>query len=411
MIGVEEYFAKVLHGIKALPVKEIPLDKALGYTLAQTLEAKLPVPPFTNSAMDGFAVHAEDVAEASSERPVTLPVTADIAAGSAPQTPVKRGEAARIMTGAPMPEGANAVVKVEDTNIEAGPRALPRSVTIYSSAKPGKNVRREGGNMNAGDEVLQAGTRVTPQVIAAAASVGYHSLPVFRKPRVAIISTGSELQDPGRKLEPGQIPDSNSIFLAALAQTYGGDVTYRGRSGDDPEHLAEVLHEAGRNADLIITSGGVSQGAFDPVKEVGLKNGFTFEAVRMQPGKPQGFGNLDIDGRSVKVICLPGNPVSVYVSFILFARPLLAVMAGGKAPPLQPVRAIAGASWTSPKGRRQYAPMMAELRADGIVVYPTQSQVSGSHLIASLHKSRGLVVIPAEVDEVNEGDEVAYIPL
>ncbi|EPD30784.1 molybdopterin molybdotransferase MoeA [Gleimia europaea] len=411
MISVEDYSLQVTSGIVPLPAKEQPLERTLGTTLAANIEARVAVPPFTNSAMDGFAVRAVDVQGASKDAGVTLPVFADVAAGATANAMTKPGFATRIMTGAALPEGADAVVKVEDTNIAPGPVQMPDQVTIFNPVQPGTNVRQAGENVAVGDLILQAGIAVTPQVLAAAASVGYGKLPVIPKPRVAIISTGSELKDPGSALAHGQIPDSNSIMLDGLARSLGAKVTYRGRSGDEPEHLEEMLHEAGGCADLIITSGGVSAGAFDPVKIVGKNHDFSFQKVAMQPGKPQGHGTINVSGRDVPVICLPGNPVSVYVSFVLFVRPIIALLGGRSESKLQAVPALAGTSFKSAKNRRQYAPVRAQLSASGITVYPTHAQASGSHLIATLHHATGLAVIAADVDEVAEGDLVQYIPL
>ena len=411
MISVEDYFLQVTTAIATLPAEELPLESALGTTLAESIEARVAVPPFTNSAMDGFAVRAGDVHAASKDTGVTLPVLEDVAAGATTNAMLKPGFAARIMTGAPLPEGADAVVKVEDTNIEPGPVQMPDQVTIFSAVQPGTNVRKTGENVAVGDPILNAGIAVTPQVLAAAASVGYGKLTVVPKPRVAIISTGSELQAPGSALAHGQIPDSNGIMLDGLARSLGAEVTYRGRSGDEPEHLEQMFDEAGRSADLIITSGGVSAGAFDPVKIVGKNHDFSFQKVAMQPGKPQGHGAINVGGRDVPVMCLPGNPVSVYVSFVLFVRPIIALLGGRPESKLQAVPALAGTSFKSAKNRRQYAPVRAQLSASGITVYPTHAQASGSHLIATLHHATGLAVIAADVDEVAEGDLVQYIPL
>lgn len=410
MITPEEYLDQVTTGVEPLPVVDIPLEAAAGCVLAKNLEAKFAVPPFTNSAMDGFAVRAADVEGASEDSPVTLPVQDDVSAGST-GAELKPGFATRIMTGAPVPPGADAVIKVEDTNIKPGPRDLPKEVTFFRDAPVGKNIRKAGENVAVGDVVLEKGLTVNAQIMSAAASVGYATLPVVRKPRVAVISTGSELVEPGEELTPGKIPDSNSILLAGLARSFGAEVTYRGRSGDTVEALAQTYREAAANADLIITSGGVSAGAFDVVKELGMQAGMHFAKVAMQPGKPQGHGEIEVEGRKVKIVSLPGNPVSVYVSFILFARPVLSILSGRGRMDLQSIPAIAGTEWTSSKGRRQYAPMVAKATEEGITVYPTHTQASGSHLVATLHLATGLVTVPGEVDSVSAGDKVEYYPL
>ncbi|MDO5049547.1 MAG: molybdopterin molybdotransferase MoeA [Actinomycetaceae bacterium] len=411
MISVEEYLDQVTAGVTKLPAVELPLEQAAGCILAEDLVAKLAVPPFTNSAMDGFAVKAADVEGASADSPVTLKIFEDVAAGASSDNELQPGYATRIMTGAPIPPGADAVVKVEDTNILPGPQELPDEVTIFAGLKPGKNIRKAGGNVQAGEVVVEAGAIVTPQVMSAAASIGYNTLPVIRRPRVGVIATGTELVDPGQPLEPGKIPDSNSILIAGLVRSFGAEVVYQGRSGDTPDCLAEMYRDAAREADLIITSGGVSAGAFDVVKELGMTAGFKFETVRMQPGKPQGHGEIDVDGRKVKVVSLPGNPVSVYVSFILYVRPVLSLLAGFGRGDLQGIPAVAGTDWKSTKGRRQYAPMIAKFTDEGVKVYPTHSSSSGSHLIATLHRATGLVRVASEVDEVKAGDAVVYYPM
>lgn len=411
MISVEEYLDQVTAGVEPLPTVELPLEQAAGCVLAEPLVAKLAVPPFTNSAMDGFAVRAEDVKGASQDSPVTLPIFEDVAAGDSSDNELKPGHATRIMTGAPVPPGADAVVKVEDTNIKPGPVDLPDQVQFFRETAKGKNIRNVGENVQVGDTIAEAGLVVTPQLMSAAASIGYDTLPVVRRPRVAVIATGTELVDPGHALEPGKIPDSNSILIAGLARSFGAEVTYKGRAEDTPDSLAKVYREAAEKADLIVTSGGVSAGAFDVVKELGTEAGFNFATVKMQPGKPQGNGAIEADGRSVKVVSLPGNPVSVYVSFILFVRPVLSIMAGFGRMDLQGIPAIAGADWTSSKGRRQFAPMVAKYSDEGVTVYPTHEQSSGSHLIATLHKATGLVVVPDDIDEVAKGDTVEYFPL
>ncbi|MDO5035311.1 MAG: molybdopterin molybdotransferase MoeA, partial [Actinomycetaceae bacterium] len=386
MISVEEYFLEVTKGVEPLPAVELPLEETTGCTLAEPLKAKLAVPPFTNSAMDGFAVRAEDLKGATPESGVTLPVRADIAAGTALDSAHEAGYATRIMTGAPVPEGADTVVKVEDTNIEPGPRDLPAEVTIYKEVRAGANVRYAGENAKVGEEIIKKGVTITAPVVASAASIGYGTIPVIPKPRVAVISTGAELRAPGEPIEPGQIPDSNSIMLASLAESFGAEVVYRGNSGDTPEQLLEVLREAAAVSDLVITSGGVSAGAFDPIKMIGDKAGLSFRQVRMQPGKPQGHGLIDVDGRQVKLVSLPGNPVSVFVSFILFVRPIISLMAGRGNASLELLPAIAGSDWKSSKGRRQYAPVIATLGERNITVRPVQGKSSPSHLVATLHR-------------------------
>lgn len=410
MIPVEDYLAKILEGVRPLPTVQTPLLDALGTVVARDLKAQLAVPPFTNSAMDGFAVRFKDVRGTNPDHPTQLPVQEDLAAGVSGEHALKPGNAARIMTGAPIPVGADTVVKVEDTNIAPGPTDLPGTVTFYQVGNEGANVRAKGEDVNEGEVVIHAGEEVTPALISAAASVGYSELPVHAQPRVAVVSTGEELVAPGRELSGGQIPDSNSLLLAALAQTWGSEVVFRGRSGDSPEALAQVYDQAAEQADLIITSGGVSAGAFDVVKALGMEHGFEFTKVCMQPGKPQGHGHWETEGRRVKAINLPGNPVSVFVSFTLFVRPVLAAMAG-RSEKLATTHAIAATGWKSAKNRRQYAPVVARQTDRGLEVTPTHVLAGKSHLVATLPRATGLAVIPAATSFVDEGSSVAYIRL
>ena len=302
---------------------------------------------------------------------MVLPVSGDVPAGAAPR-PLAEGTAQRIMTGAMLPEGADAVVKVEDTDQAPGPHPIPERVEIRAAATPGLSVRRAGEDVAAGDPVMAAGTRLSAAAISALASVGLGSVLVRPQGRVAVVSTGAELRDAGQALEPGTIPDSNSLLLAGLVAEHGAVCTSVARSGDTAEALAEVLRQAAAGADLIVTSGGVSAGAFDPLTMLAqAQRGeeapvhLDFVKVAMQPGKPQGHGwVLADDGRRVPIICLPGNPVSVLVSFTTIVAPALARLSGQDAAggaeslPGRPVlTARAAVGWRTPPGRRQPVPV------------------------------------------------------
>ena len=336
---------------------ELPIDQALDHVLVDDLVARFAVPPFSNSGMDGYALHLDHDLEASPEHPVTIAVAGDIAAGDNETHILEPGTAWRIMTGARIPEGANTIVPVEDTSEEPGPHPPPERISIYPS------------------------------------------------PRIAIVSTGDELRAPGEELQGAQIPDSNSVMIAALARRAGAQVTGIFRSNDDPAHFAEVLRQAGDVADLIITSGGVSAGAYDVVKEVGLGKGVDFVRVAMQPGKPQGFGVLQAsDGRDVYLATLPGNPVSVFVSFHMFVRPVLAEFTGRNGRELlRPIVVTTPNGWISPAGKRQFVPVILS-EPDGPeqtpVVVPTHRLGSRSHLVASLHSVNALAIVPEDVTSV-----------
>ena len=476
-LSVEAYVAEVLAALTPLPAVDTPLFAAHGLVLAQDVTAALPVPPWTNSAMDGYAVRARDTESAVPQAPVILPVAGDVPAGTAP-APLVPGTAQRIMTGAMLPENADAVVKVEDTDQAPGPHPPPAEVGIRVAARPGLNVRQAGEDVGIGDSVLTAGTFMTATAVASLASVGLSAVRAFPRPRVAVVSTGAELVEPGQELPAGAIPDSNSLLLAGLVAEHGARLASVSRSGDTAESLAMALIEAARGADLIVTSGGVSAGAFDPLVMLAEddEDGENVEntadgtvrlrlsKVAMQPGKPQGHGVVRIeDGgthRQVPIITLPGNPVSVLVSFITVVAPALARLAGRDSVPgplpgsgvrrphdALSMRARAAAAWRTPPGRRQHIPVrfvQAPARASVedvedsapsaaesteraecaertestgstaspvLWVEPTHRLGSGSHLVASMAAAEALAVVGEEVAEVAVGDEVGLIAL
>ena len=450
MIPLEDYVARVLEAIVPLASTQVALGEAHGRILTEDVSAAVPVPPWTNSAMDGYAVRAAETSGASAQAPIVLPVAGDVPAGAAP-TPLAPGSAQRIMTGAMLPEGADAVVKVEDTDQAPGPHPLPERVEIHAAAREGLNVRRAGENVRAGDSVMAAGTRLSAAAVSALASVGLGSVPVAARARVAVVSTGAELRDAGESLAPGAIPDSNGLLLAGLVTEHGADYVSVARSGDSAEELAAVLRRAAAGADLIVTSGGVSAGAFDPLtmlahadQHEGAPVHLNFVKVAMQPGKPQGHGWVRADdGRRVPIICLPGNPVSVLVSFTTIVAPALARLADVDSclpdlPGRPTLTARAAAAWLTPPGRRQHVPVRftepptepaagsgadagdrigAQSESDAAPgtgvswVTPTHRLGSGSHLVASLPAAQALAVVAAEVESVEVGDELPLIPL
>lgn len=453
MKAVDEYLNQVLTQVNSLPPTVMPVAEALGATLAEDVFARFPVPPFTNSAMDGFAVRSCDLpnvlentstpaatgAEKSATTvpaatpsqselpsapgddgakktlPLTLPVEADIAAGDNGDYQLSPGHAIRIMTGARMPAGADTVIKVEDTTLPAGPLDLPKEVTIERCPRAGANVRKAGEDAAVGDLVLAAGTVLTPAALSSAVSIGYSELPVYRRPRVAVISTGLELRPAGASLKGAQIPDSNSVLLEALLRRQDVIVSGVYSSDDEPEVFAKTLEQAAQGADLIVTTGGVSAGAYDVVKQVGLSGGLAFTKVAMQPGKPQGFGSIAApDGADVYVATLPGNPVSVFVSFHVFVRPVLAALSGkeGRAA-LQTRAATTTVAWKSPAGKRQFVPVhltQAERVGDTPTVTPTHRLGARSHFVASLHQANALAIVPEEVTEVEQWSLVDVLP-
>lgn len=455
MIPVEDYVAKVLAPLRPLASVELPLAQAHGLVLAEDVTAALPVPPWTNSAMDGYALRAADTAGATTSTPVMLAVTGDVPAGAVPPA-LQAGTAMRIMTGAMLPEGADAVVKVEDTDQQAGHHPLPSQVAIRAEACVGLSVRTAGEDVAVGDPVLGAGTLLSATAISALASVGRSRVRVLPRVRVAVVSTGSELVEPEDTLRPGTIPDSNSLLLAGLVEEAGGRVTFTARAADTVESLETVLAEAAGQADLVLTSGGVSAGAFDPLKMLGQADPgrlramagaeLSFAKVAMQPGKPQGHGTLHTrqdaqagPGREVPILMLPGNPVSVLVSFTLIVVPALARLGGfdGVATscdadpatrPVTPALARAATAWRSPAGRRQHlavravsapqaaagqeaSPVSCDPTSQPLWVAPAHHLGSGSHLVASLARAEALAVVPAEAEGVSQGDQVRLLAL
>ncbi|HVL62829.1 MAG TPA: gephyrin-like molybdotransferase Glp, partial [Microbacterium sp.] len=347
---------------------------------------------FDNSAMDGFAVRFSDVASASAASPVALRVVADLPAGSSLDPAFGTGEAVRIMTGAPLPADADTVVPFEAT---AG--GLTESLgTVRVREAPrhiGAHIRRRGEDCAAGTELVPAGVDLGPLQLAAIAAANVATVTVSRRPRVAVIATGTELLAPGSELERGQIPESNSLLLAALARSAGSDVILQATVQDVDADLRSAIADASaRDADAIITSGGVSAGAFEVVKTAVSE--MTFVQVAMQPGRPQGFAADPL------MFGLPGNPVSAAVSFEVFVRPALLAMQGRTRIHQRMLRLPAAVGWRSPRGRRQYVPIV--FTDDGVA--PATER--GSHRAGGLARAEGYAVVPAEVGEVAAGDIV-----
>ncbi|MCG7417806.1 molybdopterin molybdotransferase MoeA [Microbacterium sp. ACRRU] len=395
---VEEHRARVLEAVTMLPVETVGLAEAAGRTLAADVRARHDLPGDDNSSMDGFAVRFADVAGADAGTPVVLRVVADLPAGSADDPAFGPGEAVRIMTGAPVPTGADAVVPFEDT---AG--GLADSLgTVHVHRAPagaGAFIRRRGGDVRAGEVVLTAGERLGPFARAAAAAAGVDRVEVRRRPRVAVVSTGSELVPPGVAPGRGQTPDSNATLLASLVADADADVVLVAHVTDEAGAVDDVLAHAAE-VDVVVFSGGVSAGAYEPVRQA-LSDRIAFEKVAMQPGKPQAFGRLD-DGRLV--FGLPGNPVSVAVSFEVFVRPALLRLQGRAVIDRRRARLTASETWTTPPGRRQYLPAVVDLVAG--TVRPATPGGSGSHLAASLARAEAFAIVPAEVASVAVGDPV-----
>lgn len=433
MRSLDEHRAATLALAAPLPAIEVPLLDALGLVLAADVTTQAALPRWDNSAMDGYAVRAADVAGASVDAGVVLRVVGDVAAGSADEPEVAPGTAVRIMTGAPLPPGADAVVPVEQTAVPDAPAgdaaeqaAVPDApagvaveprwadgggaglVEVRAAVAPGAHVRRAGEDADAGETVLPAGALVGPAHLAAAASVGRATLVVHRRPRIAVISTGDELVEPGAELRRGQIPDSNSWLLAAAVLDAGAEPLRLGPVADDPAALHRLL--VGLDADEhgtvdgIVTSGGVSVGAFDVVKAaLADERGVEFVRVAVQPGKPQGLGRLP---GGTPIWTLPGNPVSSHASFEVFVRPAIRRMLGLADVERPRTRVVVDEGWRTPPARAQLMPVRRVPADDGDAPHVRRATArgSGSHLVARLPQAHGLAIVPADVDDVRAGD-------
>lgn len=399
-ITVEQHLERILAAVEPLPAAAQPLMDALGLAAAEPVTAPHSLPAFDNSAMDGYAVRLADVVTATPESPVHLPVVGAIGAGAADLRTLPEGTAAKIMTGAPVPEGCDAVVPYEWTDRGA------EHVRVDRAPELRQHVRAAGEDVTEGDLVIEAGTVLGPRQLGLLASLGHARVAVRHRPRVVVLSTGSELRDPGQPLGHDSIHDGNSYLLAAAARRAGA-VAYRvGIIPDQPEAFLEALEEQLVRADVVVTSGGVSMGDYDVVKAALRPLGTVwFGPVAMQPGKPQGFGHVGED--RVPIFTLPGNPVSAYLSFELFVLPALRKMMGLTPWTRPAVSARLTHAITSPPGRRQL--LRAHLDpADGTV-----SPVGGpgSHLVGGLADADALVVVPEHVTALEAGAVVSVLPM
>ncbi len=405
LCSVGDHRDAILAVLAPLPPRTVPVEAALGLVLADDVASRVDLPPFTNSAMDGYAVRSADLVAATAELPVSVPVDGDIAAGDTRRHVLVPGHAMRIMTGAPLPEGADAVVPVEASDGGTG------TARLGLAPEAGRHVRHRGEDVQQGARLTAAGTALGPGHLALLASANVAEVSVVPRPRVTVVSTGDELVKPGTELGYGQIVNSNGIMLAALVSAAGAEVAARVHLPDDAAALRSLLADPPGSPDLLLTSGGVSMGAYDTVKEVlTADGGVRFVKVAMRPGMPQGFG---VAGpRRLPIITLPGNPLSSLVSFHVFVLPALRRLSGRDPLALPGFAAVAARSWRSVAGKAEYTRVAVEPPTEpGALprVQPFGGQ--GSHSVGALAGSSALAVVPPGSDHVVEGDILTCVPL
>ena len=412
MLSVEEARERILSYFSVLPVEETQLVDSLGQVLAEDLVAPFDIPPFANSAMDGYAVRAVDTQGASNESPVELPVTGVVAAGQLPDHALESGTAIRIMTGAPMPDDADAVIPFEDTDElerrESG--GSSEAIAVHLQAETYDNVRGAGEDVQVGTTVLESGQILRAGEIGVIASLGHADVRAIRRPVVAIVSTGDELLEPGARNQPGKIYNSNAFSIAAMVSRYGGVPRIMGIARDTVESLEAALEDA-LDADLVVTSAGVSKGDYDVVKDVLSARGeIALWSVRMRPAKPLAFGVLDCkDGSKVPHLGLPGNPVSAMVAFEQFGRSAIRLMMGKPQAEKPTIEAIMDDPIRNFDGRRVYARVHV-YRDDsgGYRARSTGNQSSG--VLSSMVRANGLAICPDDIGMINVG-EIARVEM
>jgi len=406
MQSVDSYLDEIIAAVTPLPAADLALAGALGAVLAADVRATWPLPGFDNSSMDGYAVLAADTASATAEHPVALPVDGEAAAGDTTPRTVLPGRCIKIMTGALLPAGADAVVPVEWTD---GGQGADGTVLISQPAAAGHAVRHAGDDASPGDLLLPADTRLGPAQIGVLAAAGHATVPARRRPRVTVISTGNELAEPGSPLVPGLIWDSNSYMLTAAATAIGCEATRHPTQRDEASAVLAAIEQAAAAADLLVTSGGVSMGGEHDVVKAALAatgtGSVSFRKVAMQPGMPQGFGL--IGAGKTPIFTLPGNPVSAFVSFRLFVEPAARALQGLPAQRVASRQARLTAPVTSPAGRRSFLRGIPAGEPGAVV--PLTGQ--GSHQIASLARASLLIIVPEPATRLEAGTLVDILEL
>ena len=413
MISVEEALDRILGYVRVLDEEESPILDSLGQVLAEDIYSSISVPPLDNAAMDGYAVRSEDTRGAKEKSPRLLRVGDKVAAGEVSGYEVVPGTAVRIMTGAPVPRGADGVVRFEDTD-EATRAAPSDEIGVLKEIEPGLNIRRAGEDISKGGLVLGRGAIINPSEVGVLASLGRKAVRVIRRPKVAILATGDELVDVDEPRPLGKIYNSNSYSLAALVKYLGGIPQILGIARDSEDSVVASLRR-GLEADMLLTSGGVSVGDYDVVKDVLAKQGeISFWSVRMKPGKPLAFGVIRRSSRAgmeggIPHLGLPGNPVSSMITFELFARPALLKMMGRKNLPRPLLDAVIEDSVVNTDGRRIFARVVLERRGEQYLARLTGPQ--GSGILTSMALANGLAIIPEDKGRVTAGERVQVMML
>ena len=414
MISVEEALEKVLGCVDILEAEETPLLESMGQVLAEDIISHIDIPPLDNAAMDGYALKAGDTLGASGQSPRILRVIDTVIAGSISQREVTPGTAIRIMTGAPVPGGADSVIRFEDTDEAQRQGSGNDEIGILCEVKNGLNIRRAGEDIARGTTILRKGTVLRPAEVGVLASLGMSEVNAVRRPVVAVLATGNELVHIDQPLPPGKIYNSNTYSVASLVKRYGGVPKIIGIASDSEASLLDKLRQ-GLDADMLITSGGVSAGDYDMVKDVLASEGeITFSTVRMKPGKPLAFGTLkgvDKNGnpRRVPHLGLPGNPVSSMVTFELFARPAMLKMMGKKNLAKPVVEAVLEEPVVNTDGRRLYTRAIVT-RSDG-QYHAHLTGPQGSGILTSMSLANGLVIVPEDTAGAKAGETVKVILL
>ena len=412
MISVEDARERILGFFSQLGTEERAISDALGQVLTEDIVGKFDVPPWDNSAMDGYALQAPDIKDTHPDAPVTLDVIGSIAAGDVPSQSVRQGAAIRIMTGAPLPDGADAVVPFEDT--DEGERGMggrtPDEISVRIPVPPGGNVRPAGGDIAAGATVIETGTVLRASEIGVLASLGFGTVKVSRRPVAAILATGNELIEPSEPYQPGKIYNSNSYGVAAAVHAAGGIPKRLGIARDTVESISGALQEGMAEADVVISTAGVSKGDYDLVKDVLAQHGrIELWSVRMRPAKPLAFGMLSgDDGRQVPLLGLPGNPVSSLVAFEQLGRPALYKMMGRSDFERPTVQAVLEEPIHNHDARRVYARAIVSKRNGTYYARLTGEQ--SSNVLTSMSRANGLAICP-EDDPIKEAGEVVTVQM